>query len=137
MNMNALLTRPAAASDPVMVSPYDAADFKREGLRPYNLYRETPLARMTGGRFGARVQRSLQAVPGPQGLHVHSAEFQLIYVLKGGVSFWYEGLGDVALGEGAIVYQPKGVRHQMTDLSEGCEILEVTIPAEFETREVD
>ena len=91
---------------------------------------------MTGGRFGARVQRSLEAVPGPQGLHVHMAEFQLISVLKGEVSFWYEGIGGVDLTEGAIVYQPRGVLHQMTDLSKDCEILEITMPAEFETRAV-
>jgi len=66
----------------------------------------------------------------------HTLEFQFIYVLKGWAIFDYEGYGEHRLVAGSTVYQPPGISHKEIDHSEDFEVLEITLPADFETREV-
>ncbi len=63
-------------------------------------------------------------------------EVQLVYILKGWVRFDYEGVGGVLLEAGACVHQPAGIRHVEIAHSDDIEILEITLPAEFETEAV-
>ena len=37
---------------------------------------------------------------------------------------------------GSTVYQPPGIKHKEIDHSEDFEVLEITMPADFETKEV-
>ena len=122
------------AKGPVVVSQPRDKDFKPDGLRPYFLYRDLGIDRATKGRFGAHVIRATNAMHGGQGKHTHALGFQLVYVLKGKARFWYDGFGTVDIVAGSSVYQPPGVRHEMLSCSKNCEILEITMPAEFETR---
>ncbi len=119
---------------PVVVSQPRDKDFKPDGLRPYFLYRNLGIDRATKGRFGAHVIRARQAMRGGQGKHTHALGFQLVYVLKGKARFWYDGFGTVDMVAGSSVYQPPGIRHEMLSCSKNCEILEITMPAEFVTR---
>jgi len=119
---------------PVVVSQPRDADFRPDGLRPYFLYRNLGIARATRGRVGAQVIRTKKAVRGDQGRHTHKLGFQLVYVLKGKARFWYEGLGNVDVVSGSAVYQPPGIRHELVSCSRNCELLEITMPAEFATR---
>jgi len=57
----------------------------------------------------------------------------MIYILKGWVVFDYEGAGEVRLVEGSCAYQPPGIRHAEIAHSDDLEILEITMPAEFQT----
>jgi len=122
---------------PLVVSHPRDNDFKPDGLRAYFLYRNLGIARATKGRFGAHVIRARHAVRGGQGKHRHALGFQLVYVLKGRARFWYDGFGTVDMVAGSSVYQPPGIRHEMLSCSRNCEILEITMPAEFETRAAD
>lgn len=118
---------------PVVVSHPADKDFKPDGLRPYFLYRNLGIDRATKGRFGAHVIRARDAMRGGQGKHTHALGFQLVYLLKGKARFWYDGFGAVDMVAGSSVYQPPGIRHEMLSCSKNCEILEITMPAEFAT----
>lgn len=41
------------------------------------------------------------------------------------------------LAEGARVYQPAGIKHREVEHSEDVEMLEITLPAQFETQAAD
>jgi len=110
-------------------------DFKSEGPRAFFAYADTGLSANTGGRFGATVVRTVRAVrPGDgTGWHYHEADLQLIYITRGYAVLNYEGLGRQTLNAGDMVYQPKGVRHDVVEVSADYEHLEIDMPAEFGT----
>jgi quercetin dioxygenase-like cupin family protein len=104
----------------------------KAGLRPQYEYRDLGIKEATGGRFGAHVIRVSDAHKlTPE--HAHDLEFQMIYILKGWAVFSYEGVGEVRLEAGSCVHQPPGIRHAEVAHSDDLEILEITLPAEFET----
>jgi len=125
--------RSAKLGRAVVVSQPRDRDFKPDGLRPYFLYRNLGMARATKGKVGAHVIRARRTVKGGQGRHTHALGFQMVYVLKGKAKFWYDGYGTVEVVAGSAVYQPPGIRHEMLSCSRNCEILEITMPAEFAT----
>jgi quercetin dioxygenase-like cupin family protein len=61
----------------------------------------------------------------------------LVYVLKGWIEFEYEGQGVVRLETGSCVHQPPEIRHRELGHSEDVELLEVVLPADFETVTVE
>ena len=61
----------------------------------------------------------------------------MVYVLKGWVTFEYEGEGPVTLEAGDCVHQPPGIRHRELAHSDDLEMLEIVTPANFGTREVE
>ncbi|MEO1226040.1 MAG: cupin domain-containing protein [Pseudomonadota bacterium] len=111
--------------------------FEGGGLRGFFEYRDLGIKEATGGKVGAHV---IRAVPGHQSggePHSHALEFQLVYVLKGWVRFWYEGQGEVTLRAGSCVHQPPGIVHRELDHSDDLELIEITLPADFETAAED
>ena len=115
------------------VSHLATSTFEGDGLRPIFEYRDLGLRAATGGRVGAHVIRAKPGGRGGTGWHTHDLEVQLIYVLKGWVKLAYEGVGEVRLEAGACVHQPPGIRHAEIAHSDDIEILEITLPADFET----
>lgn len=111
--------------------------FEGGGLRGFFAYRDLGIAEATHGQFGAHVIRAVRPCGEGTGAHSHTLGFQLVYVLKGRVTFWYEGQGSFELEAGDSVYQPPGILHELTSCSADCELLEITMPAEFETRGAD
>lgn len=109
-------------------------DFKSDGPRPFFAYADSGLAANTEGKFGASFVRTIRAVKHGDGTgwHFHQADL-LIYIVKGHAVLDYEGVGRTVLNAGDMVYQPKGVRHDVVEVSEGYEHLEIDIPAVFET----
>jgi quercetin dioxygenase-like cupin family protein len=108
--------------------------FAAGGPRPEFVYKDLGVRGATGGRYHAHVIRAERAGAAPLGRHVHTGiEFQLVYVLKGWVRFWYEGRGEILAEAGACVVQPPGIAHDVLEWSEGVEVLEITSPAEFAT----
>lgn len=108
--------------------------FKGQGLRNFFVYRDLGIKEATGGRVGAHV---IKAVPGAHAggdKHTHTLDFQMVYVLKGWVRFWYEGVGEVLLEPGSCVHQPPGIVHQEIAHSDDLELIEITLPAEFPTQ---
>jgi len=119
-----------------VVTHADGAHFER-GLRAFFEYRDLGIAEATDGRVVAHVIRAAAGTEFASQPHLHEATFQLVYVLKGWVEFEYEGHGRVRLQAGSSVYQPPRIRHRELGHSDDLELLEIVMPADFQTVEVD
>jgi quercetin dioxygenase-like cupin family protein len=103
------------------------------GLRPHFAYRDLGIAAATDGKVLAQVIRARQPCDGPGDEHAHSLDFQMVYVLKGWMRTRFEGVGERTLEAGDCMYQEPGISHRVLEYSDDLEVLEITIPAEFET----
>ncbi len=112
------------------------AVFER-GLRAFFEYRDLGIQQATDGRVVAHVIRAAAGADFSGQPHLHEASFQLVYVLKGWIEFEYEGQGVVRLEAGSCVYQPPQIRHRELGHSTDIELLEIVMPGEFKTRDVD
>lgn len=113
------------------------AEFKT-GLRAYAAYRDLLTDKATGGAVLSHVIRLIgkcdpKVVSIP---HYHGVQFQMIYMLKGWMIGEYEGQGRVKMIAGSCWIQPPGIRHQVIDYSDGCEMIEIILPANFDTVEL-
>jgi len=120
-----------------IVNHLDPDSFEKDGLRPFFEYRPLGLKELTGGKVGAHVIRAKPGKHADAPRHTHTLDFQFVYVLKGWAIFEYEGYGQHKLVEGSTVYQPPGIKHKEIDHSEDFEVLEITMPADFETTTVE
>jgi quercetin dioxygenase-like cupin family protein len=116
------------------VSHHREEDFDA-GLRAYSAYRDLGLAPATSGMVQAHVIRMTRpydpeadAVP-----HYHDVEFQMVYVLKGWFTSEFEGEGVHTFYAGSCWIQPPKITHTVRGYSDDCELLEIVLPAEFET----
>ena len=107
-----------------------------KGLRSFFEYRDLGMKAATGGRVTASVIRAAGSHEFSSQPHLHNTQFQLVYVLKGWIEFEYEGQGVVRLEAGSCVHQPPGIRHRELGHSDDLELLEVVLPADFETETV-
>ena len=107
------------------------------GLRSFFAYRDLGIRQATGGRVVAHVIRAAAGEDFSGQPHLHETTFQLVYVLQGWIEFEYEGQGRVRLEAGSCVHQPPGIRHREIGHSPDVELLEVVMPGEFRTLEVD
>ena len=127
----------AAAGGQGIVNHLGPDSFATDGLRPFFEYRPLGLKELTGGKVGAHVIRAKSGQHADAPHHSHALEFQFVYVLKGWAIFDYEGYGEHKLVAGSTVYQPPGIKHKEIDHSEDFEVLEITMPADFETTQVE
>jgi quercetin dioxygenase-like cupin family protein len=107
------------------------------GLRSFFEYRDLGIKDATEGRVGAHVIRAVPGAPFNGTPHRHGVAFQLVYVLKGWVEFEYEDQGVMRLEPGSCVHQPPGIRHREVGHSEDLALLEIVMPADYATQEVD
>jgi quercetin dioxygenase-like cupin family protein len=68
--------------------------------------------------------------------HYHDVDLQMIYVLKGWIKGEYDGQV-VTMREGAAWLQPPRIKHTVLDYSDDCELLEIIVPADFKTVELE
>ena len=109
-----------------------------QGLRTYAKYRDLGIALATGGMARAHVIRLIppfrpEEVSTP---HYHDVEFQMVYVLKGWVKTCMEGVGETTFQIGSAWTQPPKIKHLIMDYSDDVELLEVILPADFDTKEL-
>jgi hypothetical protein len=122
----------------IAISHYRSEDFKADGLRAYAKYRDLGIAEASQGMVRAHVIRLI----GPcnpaevSKLHFHDVDFQMVYVLKGWVKTYMEGQGETLMEQGSAWSQPPRIKHLIMDYSDDVELLEVILPAEFETVEL-
>lgn len=120
------------------VNHFRAEDFRADGLRNYAQYRDLGMSEATNGLLQAHVIRLVPpcdpAVVSKR--HFHDVDVQMIYVLKGWIRSEFEGQGEVIMREGAAWLQPPRIKHTVLDYSDDCELLEIILPAEFETVEL-
>jgi hypothetical protein len=134
----AATAKPARPKQRVAISHHRDEDFKADGLRAYAKYRDLGIADATHGLARAHVIRLV----GPcdpnevSKLHYHDVEFQMVYVLKGWVKGYMEGVGEVRYQQGSAWTQPPKIRHMILDYSDDVELLEVILPADFRTVEL-
>ena len=81
----------------------------------------------------AHVIRAEKPCDGPTGYHSHALEFQMCYMLKGWARIYFEDAGELRVEAGDAWYQPPGVKHEVLEYSDDWEVIEITMPAEFET----
>ncbi|MGB7009759.1 MAG: cupin domain-containing protein, partial [Pseudolabrys sp.] len=106
-----------------------------QGLRPYSAYRDLGIAPATGGMVQAHVIRMTKpfsadevAIP-----HYHDVDFQMVYMLKGSFTSEFEGQGVHTFHAGSCWIQPPKIKHTVRGYSDDCELLEIVLPANFET----
>ncbi|HVF65975.1 MAG TPA: cupin domain-containing protein [Casimicrobiaceae bacterium] len=119
-----------------VVSHATDATFDR-GLRSFFEYRDLGIKNATGGRVAAHVIRAAAGKAFSGQPHLHRTTFQLVYVLKGWIEFEYEGRGKVRLEAGSCVHQPPSIRHRELGHSDDIEMLEIVLPGDFATEEVE
>jgi len=117
------------------VSHADDTSFEG-GLRGYFEYRDLGMVAATSGKVRAHVIRpsghtGTNEQPGD--LHTHNLDFQMVYVLKGWARVHFEGVGEVRFEEGSCMYQEPGIEHRVLEYSDDYTVIEITIPADFET----
>src|SRR5258707_12622897 len=118
----------------LVVSNHREVDFE-SGLRRYDKYRDLGIVKATNGMVRAHVIRFVPPSR-PEEVakrHYHDVDFQMVYVLKGWLRSEFEGQGEVLLRTGACWIQPPRIKHTVLEYSDDCEVLEIILPAEFET----
>ena len=115
----------ASEKKPVMVA----------GRRDFFAYRDLGIAPATDGMVQAHVIRMTKpftaeevAIP-----HYHDVDFQMVYVLKGWFRSEFEGQGAHTFHAGSCWIQPPKIKHTVLGYSDDCELLEIVLPADFET----
>ena len=105
------------------------------GLRTYAKYRDLGIAPATNGMVQAHVIKFVPpfkpeevAIP-----HFHDVDFQMVYVLKGWIRSEFEGEGVHTFRAGSCWIQPPKIKHTVLGYSDDCEVLEIVLPADFET----
>jgi quercetin dioxygenase-like cupin family protein len=69
--------------------------------------------------------------------HYHDVDFQMVYVLKGWIKTELDGQGAIVMRAGSAWIQPPRIEHVVLDYSDDCEVLEVILPADFATVELE
>jgi mannose-6-phosphate isomerase-like protein (cupin superfamily) len=111
-------------------------DYKK-GFRSYAKYRDLGVAKATKGAVVAHVIRLLGRCDPAEvsRRHYHDVDFQLVFMLKGWMKGEYNGR-KITMRPGSCWIQPKQIKHTVLDYSENCEMLEIVLPAEFDTVEL-
>jgi len=122
----------------IAISHHRDEDFKADGLRAYAKYRDLGVAEASQGLARAHVIRLVGPCDPDEvsKLHFHDVDFQMVYVLKGWVKTYMEGQGETLMKQGSSWTQPPRLRHLIMDYSDDVELLEVILPADFETVEL-
>jgi mannose-6-phosphate isomerase-like protein (cupin superfamily) len=131
--------KPAARSKQrFAVSHHREEDFAT-GLRRYAQYRDLGVAKATHGMVRAHVIRFVPPCD-PKEVskrHYHAVDFQMVYVLKGWIKSEFDGQGAVVMRTGSCWIQPPRIEHKVLDYSDDCEVLEIILPADFKTVELE
>ena len=124
----------AGAQSEFNLLPYSEADFTRDGPRADAEYRDLGLAKASGGRIGAKHIRAFKPFEQETGWHWHDMTGHFVYVLKGWITFRFEGIADaVTVEAGGCLSQPGGVPHNVIARSDDLELIEINLPAQFGT----
>ncbi len=134
--------KPAVKAPPrkqTFVASHHAPGAFAEGLRRYAQYRDLGIAAATNGLARAHVIKMVPPCDPAEvsKRHYHDVEFQMVYVLKGWIKSDFDGAGAVTMREGSCWLQPPKIKHTVLDYSDDCELLEIILPADFETVELE
>ena len=126
-----------AAVSALVLAEGASATFARDGPRADNEHRDLGWAGATHGAVGARHIRAIGPFVQPTGWHWHDMTAHFVVVLKGWITFRYEGVADaVTVRAGDTLSQPAGVPHNVVARSDDMELIEINVPATFGTWDV-
>jgi quercetin dioxygenase-like cupin family protein len=129
--------KPRVRKFDLVIDQAKGAKWTKEDIRPQFEYRHFGVEEATGRRYGSHVIRVAKGAKPPVRHHVHpDCEFLLVYVLKGWVKFWYDGVGEKKLNVGDVHLLPAGIKHAVTGWSKDLEMLETTHPADYRSVEL-
>jgi mannose-6-phosphate isomerase-like protein (cupin superfamily) len=130
-------TKTAPRKQAFIVSHHKPNAFE-QGLRRYAQYRDLGIAAATKGLARAHVIKMIPPCDPAEvsKRHFHDVDFQMVYVLKGWIKGEYEG-EVVTMHEGSCWLQPPKIKHTVLDYSDDCELLEIIMPADFDTVELE
>jgi hypothetical protein len=131
-------TKTASRKQAFVVTHHEPNAFEK-GLRRYAHYRDLGIASATKGLARAHVIKMIPPCDPTEvsKRHFHDVNFQMVYVLKGWIKGEFEGAGEVTMREGSCWLQPPKIKHTVLDYSDDCELLEIIMPADFETVELE
>ncbi len=117
------------------VSHLTGESFKTDGFRPWALSRDLGMIEATGGMVDAHVNRRGRPYSAEeiQHRHFHNIHYQMIYVLEGWMRSEFEGKGEITMKKGSCWLQPPRIKHTVMDFSNDLELLEIIIPANYDT----
>lgn len=117
------------------VSHLTKDSFKQDGFRPWALSRDLGMVEATNGLVDAHVNRRARPFNAEEvsHRHFHNIHFQMIYVLKGWMRSEFEGQGEILMQEGSCWLQPPKIKHTVMGFSDDLELLELIIPANYDT----
>ena len=133
------MPRPSRGANTAFVASHLREEDFDGGLRRYAKYRDLGMSQATGGMVQAHVIRFVPPCRPEEvsKLHFHDVEFQMIYVLKGWIKTELDGQGAVTMQTGSAWIQPPRIKHKVLDYSDDCEVLEIVLPADFKTVELE
>lgn len=102
------------------------------GPRRYFAYRDLETADFTGRRIHLHVVKAMEPMPGGTGWHTHTMS-QLFVVLKGWAVLRVEGQGERKMHAGDAMCLTAGMRHDVPAYSADYEVLEMCVPADYDT----
>jgi hypothetical protein len=128
---------PEPGHEPVYTHDTDDQYVRGQGPREYFLYRDLGTRGPTDGRIHFHIVRASEAGPGT-GWHYHSMA-QWFMVIGGSSVIRVEDRPrqPLAWGDAMCVGQGPNMRHNVTEFSPDYRVLELCLPAEYETIAVD
>ena len=126
-------------TDKLIVAHAKDQVFHTEGPRPFFAYSELGVKDATGGKAAVHRVKTVREVRQGDGTgpHFHTVEFQLMHVLAGRALVNYEGRGPTEVTAGTTIFQPKGIKHDVLEVSADYDMIVIELPASFETTPVD
>jgi mannose-6-phosphate isomerase-like protein (cupin superfamily) len=118
------------------ISRAEGATYTGGGLRDFFTYRDLGIAAASNGKAVAQIIKAMDVNDETKVWHFHTLELQFFIVLSGTVTAEFEGEGTFELRVGDCVLQPPGIRHRLHRWSADMEILEVSLPADYQTTSV-
>jgi len=110
------------------------ADFLVDGFRPYAAYRDLGLAKATNGMAQAHIIRMLPPCTDEvRKRHYHVTKLQYAYILRGWMKIEVDGHGPMIAKQGSFFMLPQNIKHTVLEYSDDCELMEVILPAQFDT----
>ncbi len=137
MSADAVQKTPSGTEYDFTVSREEGAEYETDGLREEFVYRDLGVADASHGDIHAHVIKAKHLNGGHNGLHRHVVDFQFAMVLEGWVSFFYKDKGEITYRKGDAVTVPGNTMHELREYSEDLELLEITMPAVYETVKED
>lgn len=109
----------------------------RGGRRNYFDYLDLGLTAASNGLVRAQLLCNKKGKTPPTGWHYHSCQMQIVYFTKGWAELQFEDGRVHRTRAGDMVFIPGGTLHNEGESSDDLEVLELSMPAEMGTVNVD